>query len=185
MSVHRDIVPDQSVVSLAYHDGLVYGGTSIRGALGTEAPLAGRARFFIFNPATGATVTKDLPPAAFDVSTVTDLTVVDGKIWGFAEGILFVFDPATGGFVYAAEKFTDVDPAYAATTQWRDADLRTVAKDPAHVYGTIGNHLFKVNRSTYAVTDLIPAAAGLDGLATDDFGNVYYKITGRLYRYAF
>ncbi|MFI9553103.1 hypothetical protein [Nonomuraea endophytica] len=183
-TVHRNIVPDQSIVSLAHHDGLVYAGTSIRGALGTDQARASAARFVIYDPATGAADVRPLPGAAAQASTVTDVTVVDGKIWGFAEGYLFVFDPVAAKFTYVAQKFADVNPAYAASTQWRDADLRTVAKDPAHVYGTIGNHLFKIAKSGYAVTDLVPAAAGLDGLATDDLGNLYYKITGRLFRHA-
>ncbi|WP_431896758.1 hypothetical protein [Nonomuraea sp. bgisy101] len=180
VTVHRNIVPDQSVVTLAYHGGLVYGGTSTRGALGTGDPLAEAAVLFVHDPATGETVPKRLPGAAADATTITDLTVVDGRIWGFAEGYLFVFDPAVGDFVYHAKKFSDV-----GTEKWRDADLRTVAKDPAHVYGTAGDHLFKITRSTYAVTELIPKTPGLDGLATDDLGNLYYKIVGRLYRYAF
>ncbi|GAA0943691.1 hypothetical protein [Nonomuraea longicatena] len=184
--VHRDLIPDQSIVALAYHNGRVYGGSSIRGALGTTSARATATRFFVFDPATGAVAHQALPAAIAGKSTITDLTVVDGKIWGFAEGALFVFDPDTSRFLHVSEKFADVNPAYESSAQWRDADLRTVAKDPAHVYGTVGDRLFKIAKSNYALTTIVqkPANRALDGLATDDLGNIYYKIDGRLFRYA-
>lgn len=175
-----NIVADQSVVALAYHDGKVYGGTTIRGGLGVDTtPRATEAKLFVYDVATGAKTEYALP-ASRKLTAVTALRVVDGKVWGFAEGFLFVFDPATNRFTTSpVEKFTDVRYTYGS---WNDAELVTVAHDPAHVYGTIGNYLFKVNKSTLAVTKLV--TTGADSLATDSHGNLYYSRYETLYRYA-
>src|SRR5699024_4893371 len=44
-------IENQTVLSLAYHDGMFYGGTGIWGGLGTE-PVTSEGRIFTFNPAT-------------------------------------------------------------------------------------------------------------------------------------
>lgn len=175
-----NIVADQSVVALAYHNGKVYGGTTIRGGLGVDtSPRATEAKLFVYDVATGVKTEYTLP-ATRKLTAVTALRVVDGKIWGFAEGFLFVFDPATNRFTTSpVERFTDVKYTYGS---WNDAELVTIARDPAHVYGTIGNYLFKVNKSTLAVTKLV--TTGADGLTTDTYGNLYYSRYETLFRYA-
>lgn len=177
-TVHTGIVNDQSVVALAYYNGKVYGGTTVRGGYSTT-PTTTAAEFFIYDPATG-TVTKPPMPVA-GIKAVTELIVVDNKIWGFADGYLLVFNPANNTFEYFQQKYTDV--SYPNGT-YRDADLVTVAKDPNYVYGTIKNtYLFKINKSTKAVTNIV--TTGADMLTGDFFGNLYYKKNdSELWRYA-
>lgn len=50
-AVYRNVVQDQSVVALAYRNGVVYGGTSIYGGLGS-VPSATVAKMFTWNVAT-------------------------------------------------------------------------------------------------------------------------------------
>ncbi|MEH0984205.1 hypothetical protein [Micromonospora sp. CPCC 205556] len=179
-TVLRNIVPDQSVVALAYHGGKVWGGSTIRGALGVDTtPKATEAKLFSHDPATGVTETWALPPTARKLTAITALAVVDGRIWGMAEGYLFVFDPATRTFTTApTQKFPEIAYTYGS---WSDAELLTIARDPAHVYGTIGDHVFKINKSTLAVTKLV--STGVNGLTADEHGNLYYSRYDRLHRY--
>lgn len=178
-SVHAGIVNDQSVISLAYYGGKVYGGTTVRGGYSTT-PTTTAAKLFVYDPATGTDTEYSLPVSG--IKAVTELIVVDNKIWGFADGYLLVFNPATNTFEYFQQKYTDV--SYPNGT-YRDADLVEVAKDPNYVYGTIKNtYLFKINKSTKAVTNIL--TTGADMLTDDLYGNLYYKKNNtELWRYSF
>jgi hypothetical protein len=177
-TVHTGIVNDQSVIALAYYNGKVYGGTTVRGGYSTT-PTTTAAEFFIYDPATGTIAKPPMPVAG--IKAVTELIVVDNKIWGFADGYLLVFNPANNTFEYFQQKYTDV--SYPNGT-YRDADLVTVAKDPNYVYGTIKNtYLFKINKSTKAVTNIV--TTGADMLTGDSFDNLYYKKNdSELWRYS-
>ncbi|GAA3620585.1 hypothetical protein GCM10022419_127810 [Nonomuraea rosea] len=61
--------------------------------------------------------------------------------------------------------------------------LLSVAQDPRHVYGTSGDQIFKIEKSTKALTVLL-TDPGMEGLTADGFGNLYYKINERLHRLA-
>lgn len=179
-SVHVGIVNDQSVIALAYYGSKVYGGTTVRGGYATT-PTTTDAKLFVFDPATDTDTEYSLPVSG--IKAVTELIVVGTKLWGFADGYLFVFNPANNTFEYFQQKFTDV--TYGTAGTYRDADLVLVDKDPNYIYGTIKNtYLFKINISTKAVTNIL--TSGADMLAPDGYGNLYYKYNGtELWRYAF
>ncbi|WP_127582925.1 hypothetical protein [Paenibacillus koleovorans] len=179
----KDIVTNQSVTALAYYNGKVYGGTSIKGGNGVS-PTATAAKLFVYDVATD-TKTGEYSLPVSGLTGITGMTTVDGKIWGFAEGYLFVFNPTTNSFDYFTQKFSGVN--YGGAGVWTDATLLTVSKDPNYVYGTIqGTYLFKINRSTKAVTN-ISSSGGAYYLTTDEYENLYYVPTNhtQLKRYAF
>lgn len=183
-TVHKNIIVDQSIVALAYYNGKLYGGSTIRGGY-ESTPSQTEAKLFVYDPASGTKTAEYSLPATANgkkLTAITELQLVDGKLWGFAEGYLFVFNPANDSFDYFGQKFTDVN--YAGGT-YRDADLVTVGKDSNSLYGTIGNkYLFKINKSDKEVT--IMQSSGADMLTADHDGNLYYRKndTG-LWRYAF
>jgi hypothetical protein len=184
VTVHKNIVTDQSIIALAYYDGLLYGGSTIRGGY-ESTPSQTEAKLFVYDPVSGVKTKEWSLPATADgrkLTAITELEVVDGKLWGFAEGYLFVYDPATESFETFTELFPDV--RYTAGT-YRDADLVTVAKDPDSVYGTIGNkYLFKIDKADRSV-ELIQSS-GADMLTADPDGNLYYrKNDSHLWRYSF
>ncbi|MEV0383194.1 hypothetical protein [Nonomuraea sp. NPDC050643] len=175
------VAPDQAVVSLAYAGGRVWGGTSTRGALGVNPVYApgASATLFSHDPATGQTRLHPLPIDA--PTAVTALTEVDGQVWGLAGGWLFTFDPAHPETIAVRRLFADPDYANRPGLAWRDGVLLTVAKDPRHVYGTSGDQIFRIDRSTKAMT-VLKTDPGMDGLTADGFGDLYYKVGDRLRR---
>ncbi len=99
-SVHTfaNVVPDQSVINLTYHDGAVWGTTSVWGGLGAT-PRAKAAVVFVWDPtgrrivrsATPSSPSLDAPPLA-----ITGLTFApDGTLWGGWQGTVFAMDPVT------------------------------------------------------------------------------------------
>ncbi|CAM3546535.1 hypothetical protein [Marinicrinis lubricantis] len=183
-TVHKNIIEDQSIIALAYHDGLLYGGSSIRGGY-SSTPTQTEAKLFVYDPRTGTKTDEYSLPAiegGRQLTAITELVAIDGKLWGMAEGYLFIFNPENQSFEYFEEKFQDV--RHPGGT-YRDADLVTVDKDPDTVYGTIGNkYLFQINKADKSVTIL--KSDGADMITADDDGNLYYKHNDtELWRYAF
>ncbi|RKN84945.1 carbohydrate binding domain-containing protein [Paenibacillus ginsengarvi] len=175
--VLRNIVPDQSVTALTYKNGKVYGGSSVRPGNGAVATQT-EAKLFVYDTASATTATVSLPVS--NLTAITKLIVgPDGNVWGMAEGYLFIYSVTTDSFTYFEQKFTDVSyPAGA----WEDASL-LLAKD-GNVYGTIRNkYLFRIDPATKAITRLV--TNGANGIAEDDYGNIYYYYTSQLKRYAF
>ncbi|MGH3656344.1 MAG: hypothetical protein ACRDUA_06770, partial [Micromonosporaceae bacterium] len=93
--VHRPVVTDQSIVSLAYGSGVLVGGTSIHGGYGVPAPTQTEARLFGWNVEadTERYEVTPVPGAEAIPALVTD---ADGVVWGLTNGQLFAVDPVTG-----------------------------------------------------------------------------------------
>jgi len=169
-----DIVKDEGIVSLAYSNGLIYGGTTIDGGLGTKGPVEKSGKFFVFDPHTKKKVLELIPnPGARSVTGL--LTGPDGQIWGVADAMLFKYDPATRHIVYAKKYFGKL-----SKTVWANASLKT-GKD-GFVYGANRDQLFfKVNPQTMELT-VIKEKAG-HYLAEDDDGNFYLANDSYLWKY--
>ncbi|WP_127581566.1 hypothetical protein [Paenibacillus koleovorans] len=182
-TVKRNIVNNQSVISLAYKDGYIYGGSSVSGGLGA-APTESSAKLFKYNIAAGTTTPISLPVSG--LAAVTSVIVgPDNNIWMMAEGYLFIYNPSTGTFAYNSNLFPSVtyNPT-AASTIILDASLVN-AKD-GYVYGVIkGTYFFKIHPTTKAVTTLESTANGKVRLIEDEFRNLYYIGGTDIYRYAF
>ncbi|WP_101784367.1 hypothetical protein [Nonomuraea indica] len=177
------VAANQAVVSLAFAGGMLFGGTSTRGALGVHPVYApgASATLFSYDPATGAVRLHPLPLPA--PKAVTALAQVDGRLWGLAGGSLFTLDPARPQEITTEQLFPDPDYAARPSLAWRDGVLLTVAQDPRHVYDTAGDQIFRIDRSTRALTVLL-TDPGMEGLTADRFGNLYYRINERLHRLA-
>jgi len=162
LEVFPQVMPDLSIVSLTYADGIVVGGTSIRGGLGisptqSEAKLFGwdpvhRRKLFELTPVEGASVITFLMPGP------------DGNVWGVAEGTLFLFDCNRREVVERHQLFE----GYRGP-RW--IDTRMVLHPDGHVYATANNKLFKIDGETRAITKLMDDASWL---SMDDEGRLYF-----------
>lgn len=96
--VYPGIVPQQSIVSLAYRDGVVYGGSSIEGGLGSR-PVHDRAELFAFDVREGRLLHRfrpEIPGIDVPPRMIGELAVgPDGLLWGIAWGAVFAYDRAT------------------------------------------------------------------------------------------
>ncbi|MFK7695001.1 OmpL47-type beta-barrel domain-containing protein [Paenibacillus sp. HJGM_3] len=174
-AVYKSIVPNQSVVSLAYKNGTLYGGTTIFGGLGS-VPVAKEAKLFGFEMKSGQKSFEVVPvPGATAITSL--ITGPDGNLWGFANGTLFIFDTETRQVVYSDPKFL-----YKGQAEWRNV-VMTIGTD-GNVYGLYNTDsaFFKLDAVTKQMSILDNDAR--TGLAQDDFGNFYFIRGTHLIQYS-
>lgn len=174
-STYRDVVPDQSVMSLAYRDGKLYGSTTIWGGLGIE-PTESEAKIFVFDVA-GRTVEKVITPklpGKIAPKAIGSLSFgPDGLLWGAAWGTIFAVNPKNGTVVRSRKiRPTDWDFNHL----WRPIQLRWSAD--GLLYTTLGNRLTVVDPRTLKHREL--AETELMTLSAD--GDIYYADGANLMR---
>ncbi|TDD68324.1 hypothetical protein E1262_16080 [Jiangella aurantiaca] len=171
---HRNVVPDQSVVSLAERDGLLYGGTSINGGYGID-PVATEAELFVADPDTGTVLHRLVPvPGGRAVNGLT--FDADGTLWGVSDGTLFTYDPAT-------RSVTRAEQLFPRTANMYGHDRHLVFRGDGYLYVTSSGSLWRVDPQSWAATRL--ASSGVASLALDEKGDLYYARGAALYRWNF
>lgn len=171
-----EVVAKQSVVSLVYANGLVIGGTSIKGGLGVQ-PEAKRAKLFGWDPATGKKVFEIEPVPG--TQAITSLIIgPDKNVWGVANGTLFIFD-LDGQKVLFTKKLLDEDYDINNYLLWRDAFM--VVHPSGQVYATLNDKLIQLDPATKKVTVLRDKDAYL--LALDRGGRLYFRDKVNLWQY--
>ncbi|MEH7012259.1 hypothetical protein V7087_15840 [Neobacillus niacini] len=168
--VHWNLIEDQSIVSLAYKDSKVYGGTTIAGGQGS-VPTTKEGKVFIWDIEKNEKTTEFVPVPG--KRAVTELKVgPDGEIWGMADGTLFTLDPETNELTYSI----DIDPD--TSSNWRNATLEFGTDN--NIYGVIGGKFFNfdVNSQKYEFL-----AGNVEFLAQDDYGAFYLSSGNKLYKY--
>lgn len=170
-TVHHDLIPDQSVVSLATHDGLLYGGTSVYGGYGID-PVATDARLFVVDPATGEVLRQVTPVRG--ARAVSGLTVDErGRIWGLADGTLFLYDPRAGRILRSAALFGQENTRYGS-------ERGMVLRGRSAFVVTAGS-LWHVDTRTWKAREL--AGDRVAHLAQDQDGRLYFARGSRLFRW--
>ncbi|MGH3727657.1 MAG: hypothetical protein ACRDTU_02775 [Micromonosporaceae bacterium] len=148
---YRNVVPEQSVHSLTYHDGVLYGGSAAFGGTGTQ-PRGGDARLFAMNPATGEKLWDAVPVPG--EKSISGLTVdADGHLWGVTAGTLFEFDPATQ---------TTLRTKVLASFDWNVGEWNPIATkvsfSDGHLYATARGKVWRLDEAT--LTDSSPGVSG-------------------------
>ena len=175
MDTHRNVVADQSVVSLAYADGIIVGGSSVSGGLGIE-PKATEGKLFLWDPKTNEKAFETSPVAG--AKLVTGLIVgPDKNIWGVADGTLFIFDVSKRQVIFTKPLFPP--KASARHAGWRDAAM--LLHPDGNIYGTVSDKLFRLDPTTRNVTVLRDDNAQL--IAIDNDGRLYFKDVADLWQY--
>lgn len=172
--VFDHIVEDQSIISLAYKDGMVYGATSVYGGLDSK-PTTDEAKLFIFDLEKEKTISEIVPlPGEKGIGALTFDD--EGYLWGMSPGKIFKFDPDKQEVVQSKEFFS-LD--WENTSHyWRGAFLEF--DDDGYFYGTSMGNLFKFNPITWEMTILSENAS----LFTRDVeGNIYFARGTELFTY--
>ncbi|WNQ11396.1 dockerin type I domain-containing protein [Paenibacillus aurantius] len=166
--VFRNVVQDQSVISLVYHDGLLYGSTSINGGVASD-PVAEEAKLFVWDPVTKQKlreVSLELPGLT-NPPAIGGLTIgPDGLLWGGANGYVFAMNPHSMKVV----KSFNLNPADNGTGfRWGNFQLQ-FSKDGI-LFANLGRKLYAVDPVTFESKYLCDTEAFT--LAVD--GNLYYS----------
>lgn len=168
--VYRNIVQDQSIISLAYKDGKIYGSTSINGGLSSQ-PTTEEAKLFVWDTGTAQKVTEfkldipglNKPPAIGGLSIGPD-----GLLWGGVNGYIFAIDPGNLKVI----KSKNVFPQDGSWGQW--GSYKTEWSADGLLYAVLGRRL--------AVIDPITLESRYFGdseaFALGEDGNLYYSPSG-------
>jgi len=174
-----DVVPDQSVIGLAYRDGLLYGSTSVWGGLGIE-PTATEAKMFVWDIANKRKIAEFAPPVqqagGIAPKAIGGLSFgPDGLLWAAAYGTIFAIDPATYAIVKQKEI---ISTDWNFSHYWSPVKLRW---DPEGIlYTTLGSRIAAIDPSTMAHTIIPGTQTNLMTLGHD--GNLYYNTASMLKR---
>ncbi len=169
----NEVVKDHSVASLIYNKGIVWGGTTIFGGLGVS-PTQKEAKLFAWNPEKKTKVFEFVPvPGTMAITCLTGGP--NGKIWGLADGVIFVFNPKTRK-VEKTHKLFDI--AKNPTHIWRVGFL--TLHPSGLMYGTANGDFFSVNPRNMKVT-ILKKGVGL--LAVDPAGILYVRDSENLWSY--
>jgi hypothetical protein len=174
--VHRNVVQDQSIMGLVYHEGKVFGSTSVYGGLGSE-PTADVAKMFVWDAVTGEKLqefTPQIPGIDQAPRAIGQLSIgPDGKLWGAAQGTIFVMEPDT----LEIERARMIYPSdWDVSHYWRPIYLRWGAD--GMLYTTLDRKLTVVDPAT--LDSYILDSTALMTFGED--GNLYYAKGSHLYR---
>lgn len=174
MRVFNDIVENQSIVSLAEKDGLIYAGTSINGGYGID-PVATDAKLIIVDPKTGKKLFESAPlPGATNIAALEFDS--DGKLWAIANGALLKFDPEQ-------RRFEAIEQVFPKTNTMYGSQQEIIIRDDGYLYATSAGSLWRVDRVSFERIRM--ASNGVRHLAMDRAGNLYYGRVSRLFRWNF
>ncbi|MFI7489917.1 hypothetical protein ACIBXA_16220 [Micromonospora echinaurantiaca] len=138
LDVHRDVITDQSIRSVAVKHGTAFLGSSINAGLGTT-PRATEARLAGFDLAT-RTKTWEITPVP-GAKQIVELVAARDRILGLTEtGVLFAVDQRTRQVV--------------ATTTVASGQNTLVQVGPV-IYGSNGRDVWKLDPATMTVTPFV------------------------------
>lgn len=173
-----DVVPRQSIASLAYSAGLILGGTTVQGGLGVERTEK-EARLFLWDPAANQKTFETVPVAGAGI--VSGLTpMADGTVWGFAQGTFFVFDLTTRRVTHTAPVLTS---DFTGRAMWQDANL--VVHPGGDVFAIQHDRFLRIDGRTKEITILRTGIKNKHArpIAMDATGRVYFADGVDLWRY--
>lgn len=181
-NTYRNLIQDQSIIGVAYHNGKVYGGSSVSGGLGIN-PTQTEAKMFEFDVAT-ATKTAQFKPNVPGFGTpkmIGDLKMgPDNLLWGIMWGTtadgqnayaLFAMNPDTKEVVKSKIQLTG-----DTGSTWRPFFLRWGSD--GLLYTTIGRQLVVFDPKTLASRQLVNEYVNLMTLGPD--GSIYYALDSKL-----
>ncbi|SDD65242.1 hypothetical protein SAMN02799630_04533 [Paenibacillus sp. UNCCL117] len=166
--IYPDVVEDHSIIGLAYKDGLLFGGTSLWGGLGSE-PADGPAKLFIWDVAKGRKIAEfvpDIPELDMPPRMIGELSIgPEGNLWGVIDGTLFVMNPAACKLI----KSKVIIPSAYRYSKWRPIFLRW--GPDGLLYTTLGRKLIVVHPETLVFVELSDMIVG--NMTLDRKGRIY------------
>jgi hypothetical protein len=173
LSFQHNLITNHSIVSLAFANDLLIGGTSIWGGLGIK-PAEKEAKLFLYDPKSREKIFETVPvPGANAISGL--ITGPDQNIWGLADGTLFIFDVPNRKIV-SIHELMKID--YKGNHVWRGGFL--VLHKSGQIFGTLDERLFSLDPQTKKIT-ILRKDANL--LTQDQTGTLYFRDKINLWSY--
>jgi hypothetical protein len=181
----RNVVQDQSIIALTYKNGIVYGGTSVEGGLGSTR-TAVTAKLFKWNAGTNTKLDEFVPaiPGISSFKLFGGLSFgPDGLLWGGAWGIdtegvdifaVYALNPDTK----KVEKSKLVYPGAKGGSPWRGFYLRW--GQDGLLYTTIARNVTVFDPVTLKYRKLTETQSNLLDLGVD--GSIYYTSGPTLFK---
>ncbi|MCT2583092.1 outer membrane protein assembly factor BamB family protein [Actinophytocola gossypii] len=167
----RGVVTDQGITSLAYQDGILYGGTTIYSGHSATPPTQTEAKVFAWSVAENRKLWEFVPaPGKPAIPALT--FAADGRLWGTAGQDVFAID-------VAAAEVVDRH-SYGPS----DSSSGSLTFNPADglLYGSLaGDALFTLDPEDGTRTVLHDTQIG--HLAVHSSGDVYFSTGSTLFRY--
>lgn len=173
----RNVVKDQSIISLAYKDGLLYGGTSVWGGLGSD-PTAKEAEMFIWdveNEQMIKSFTLDIPNIDEKPRMIGELKFDEnGLLWGVVDGTIFAYDIETESVV----KSKMIEPSTYNSSKW--FPYRIQFAPDGMIYSTISRKLVAIDPETLDHKVIVDQFMNNMTLGVD--GSIYYSHKSELFK---
>ncbi|OAS15784.1 cadherin-like beta sandwich domain-containing protein [Paenibacillus oryzisoli] len=181
----RNVVTDQSLISLAYKNGILFGGTSIDGGLGS-IPAATHAKLFKWDVNTNTKLNEFEPsiPGLSSPRLFGGLSFgPDGLLWGIAWGTgmdgtniyaIYALNPSTLEVVKSQLMFSNANGG----STWRAFYLRW--GQDGLLYTTIARYITVIDPNTLNYRTLSDTPTNLMDIGID--GSIYYTSGPNLYR---
>ncbi|RKD12786.1 hypothetical protein BCY91_11080 [Pelobium manganitolerans] len=170
---YSNIIPDQSIASLLYKDGILWCGTTIFGGLGAK-PTQAEGKIFVWD-VHSKKIVREIVPAKGGMAVTCLADGPNNTIWGFVDGSIFVINPRTGKVLKKKTLFKiDTNPSHI----WRVGFLQLHKN--GLMYGAAGGNFFKVDPRTMDIT-ILKTGVGL--LSMDPNGTLYTRDTENLWSY--
>lgn len=172
--IHRHVVEDHSVVSLAYQDGLIYGGTSIHGGI-DSTPADGPAELFIWDAEAQERIDSIVIDESADI--IHTLTFDDeGRLWAMTDsGSMIEFDTGT------RQVQTTVATGLGNSNVWgRTSEMAPNPVDGL-IYGNAGTQIFTFDPDSHEFTIL--DAEGVRYSAVHEDGTFYFTDRTNVYSF--
>lgn len=168
-SQYNDVVENQSICSLAYKDGFLYGSTTVWGGLGIQ-PRASQAKLFVWdvkNSTKADEFALDIPGIDIPPKMIGDISFgPDGLLWGVVEGTIFAMDVETKKVV----KSKMIYPSLYNTSKWKAHDL---AWSPdGMIYTTLARKVMVIDPRTLRHKVIVDCSISDMVLGID--GSIYY-----------
>ncbi|MCU6713111.1 hypothetical protein M6D81_30870 [Paenibacillus sp. J5C_2022] len=173
---YPDLVPNQSIIGLAYRDGLIYGGTTNWGGLGIEA-VETEAKLFVWDVEQRKLLysfTPDIPGIDMPPRMIGELRFgPDGLLWGAVDGTLFAMCPDT----LTVTKSKLIVPSEYKYSHLRPYFLRW--SSDGLLFAGLAKKIMVIDPETLAHSILVDDAIPLMTLGPDD--HIYYNIGSELF----
>lgn len=166
---YDDVVPNQSIIGLAYKDGLLYGSTTVWGGLGID-PTEPEAKIFVWDVERGQKIDEftlddlDIDEAPRMIGTIA--FGPDGLLWGIVDGTIFAMDVDTKQIV----KSKMIRPSMYNSSKWLPYEIEW-APD-GMIYTTLARKVYAIDPETLQYKLVVDSFVNSMTLGID--GSIYF-----------